>query len=113
MQLVALGITARREGADPVILTQASDVTSFQILQRPNMAQFITFAFRHFCKIAKPGTRTSTKHEAQMVYVYMRGDGLAAAAVVSDGIAAAAAVRRCRSCFLSSGVRNFSPAASH
>jgi len=82
MQLIALGITAPREGADPVILTQASDLSSFSYFQRGTMAQFITFAFRQFCKTAEPGTRTGTRHEGQMIHVYVRADGLGAAAMV-------------------------------
>ena len=84
MKLMALGIMAPRDGADPVILTKAEDLSSFSFFQRGTMAQFITFAFRQFCKNAAPGTRTSVAHEGQMIHVFVRADGLGAAAMVDN-----------------------------
>jgi len=82
MKLIALGITAPRDGADPVILTSASDLSSFSFFQRGTMAQFVTFSLRQFTKSAAPGTRATVPHEGHMIHVYVRADGLGATCMV-------------------------------
>mmetsp|Transcript_21345 Transcript_21345/g.52643 ORF Transcript_21345/g.52643 Transcript_21345/m.52643 type:complete len:264 (+) Transcript_21345:103-894(+) len=52
-------------GQDPVMLTVASDMTSFGYFQRGSVLEMCTFFGRQFAKAAQPGTRSSVKHEGE------------------------------------------------
>mmetsp|Transcript_12009 Transcript_12009/g.32257 ORF Transcript_12009/g.32257 Transcript_12009/m.32257 type:complete len:203 (+) Transcript_12009:109-717(+) len=62
-------------GQDPVMLTVASDMTSFGYFQRGSVLEMCTFFGRQFAKAAQPGTRSSVKHEDFFCYVYSTPHG--------------------------------------
>ena len=51
------------EGADPVILVNATDLSSFGFFQRPSVKEFIIFVGRTVAKRTPPGQRQSVQHE--------------------------------------------------
>lgn len=51
------------EGSDPVILVNASDLSSFGFFQRPSVREFIVFVGRTVAKRTPPGQRQSVQHE--------------------------------------------------
>ncbi|XP_051148739.1 VAMP-like protein YKT61 isoform X2 [Andrographis paniculata] len=51
------------EGSDPVILANASDLSSFGFFQRPSVREFIVFVGRTVAKRTPPGQRQSVQHE--------------------------------------------------
>ncbi|KAH6778765.1 SNARE-like superfamily protein [Perilla frutescens var. hirtella] len=51
------------EGADPVILVNASDLSSFGFFQRPSVKEFIVFVGRTIAKRTPPNQRQSVQHE--------------------------------------------------
>lgn len=51
------------EGSDPVILVNASDLSSFGFFQRPSVKEFIVFVGRTVAKRTPPGQRQSVQHE--------------------------------------------------
>ncbi|KAH6770615.1 SNARE-like superfamily protein [Perilla frutescens var. hirtella] len=52
------------EGADLVILVNASDLSSFGFFQRPSVKEFIIFVGRTVAKRTPPNQRQSVQHEA-------------------------------------------------
>ncbi|XP_075517701.1 VAMP-like protein YKT61 isoform X1 [Primulina tabacum] len=71
------------EGSDPVILANASDLSSFGFFQRPSVREFIVFVGRTVSKRTPPGQRQSVKHEEYMVHSYNR-NGLVALGFTDD-----------------------------
>lgn len=69
--------------ADPVILANATDVSSFGFFQRGPAKQFIVFVGRTVAKRTAPGQRQSVQHEEYKVHSYNR-NGLCALAFMDD-----------------------------
>ncbi|KAH6794377.1 SNARE-like superfamily protein [Perilla frutescens var. hirtella] len=71
------------EGADPVILVNASDLSSFGFFQRPSVKEFIVFVGRTVAKRTPPNQRQSVQHEEYKVHSYNR-NGLCALGFMDD-----------------------------
>ncbi|KAG8639412.1 hypothetical protein MANES_14G141300v8 [Manihot esculenta] len=71
------------DGSDPVILSNASDVTHFGYFQRPSVRQFIVFVGRTVAKRTPPGQRQSVQHEEYKVHSY-NSNGLCAVGFMDD-----------------------------
>ncbi|XP_073132400.1 VAMP-like protein YKT61 [Henckelia pumila] len=71
------------ESSDPVILANASDLSSFGFFQRPSVREFIVFVGRTVAKRTPPGQRQSVQHEEYMVHSYNR-NGLVALGFMDD-----------------------------
>ncbi|KAL0288415.1 UNVERIFIED_CONTAM: VAMP-like protein YKT61 [Sesamum angustifolium] len=71
------------EGADPVILANASDLSSFGFFQRPSVKEFIVFVGRTVAKRTPPGQRQSVQHEEYKVHSYNQ-NGLCALGFMDD-----------------------------
>lgn len=59
------------EGSDPVILVNASDLSSFGFFQRPSVREFIVFVGRTVAKRTPPGQRQSVQHEGLILCNYL------------------------------------------
>ncbi|XP_073296626.1 VAMP-like protein YKT61 [Primulina huaijiensis] len=70
-------------GSDPVILANASDLSSFGFFQRPSVREFVVFVGRTVAKRTPPGQRQSVQHEEYMVHAYNR-NGLIALGFMDD-----------------------------
>lgn len=74
-----LGISILRynpDCTDPVMLIQASELTSFGFFQRGTVKEMLTFFSKTIAKRTPPGQRQSVQNEEYYVHVYMRADGL-------------------------------------
>ncbi|KAG8372611.1 hypothetical protein BUALT_Bualt12G0084700 [Buddleja alternifolia] len=71
------------EGSDPVILSNASDLSSFGFFQRPSVKEFIVFVGRTVAKRTPPGQRQSVQHEEYKVHSFNR-NGLCALGFMDD-----------------------------
>ncbi|KAK4493036.1 hypothetical protein RD792_017733 [Penstemon davidsonii] len=58
------------EGSDPVILVNASDLSSFGFFQRPSVKEFIIFVGRTVAKRTPPGQRQSVQNDEYKVHSY-------------------------------------------
>mmetsp|Transcript_22263 Transcript_22263/g.57183 ORF Transcript_22263/g.57183 Transcript_22263/m.57183 type:complete len:205 (-) Transcript_22263:303-917(-) len=65
---------------EPVMLTSASELSSFGYFQRGSVLEMCTFFGRQFSKPAQPGTRSSIKHEDFLCHVYSTAHGYNAVA---------------------------------
>mmetsp|Transcript_3176 Transcript_3176/g.3437 ORF Transcript_3176/g.3437 Transcript_3176/m.3437 type:complete len:200 (+) Transcript_3176:137-736(+) len=61
---------------EPVMLTQATELSSFGFFQRSTVREMITFFNKTIAKRTPPGQRQSVQNEEYYVHVYMRTDGL-------------------------------------
>ena len=78
MKLIAIGILRyNRDTAEPVMLAQATELSSFGFFQRQGIKEMATFFSKTIVKRTQPGQRQTVQHEAYNVHVYMRPDGLA------------------------------------
>ncbi|KAG5192655.1 soluble NSF attachment protein receptor [Tribonema minus] len=76
-----LAITMLRYGADTpeaIVLSQASDLSSFGFFQRAGIKEMCTFFSKTIVKRTPAGQRQTVQHEDYNVHVYVRHDGLAA-----------------------------------
>ncbi|KAK4481924.1 hypothetical protein RD792_012837 [Penstemon davidsonii] len=71
------------DGSDPIILANASDLSSFGFFQRPSVKEFIVFFGRTVAKRTPPGQRQSIQHEEYKVHSYNR-NGLCALGYMDD-----------------------------
>ncbi|XP_042509343.1 VAMP-like protein YKT61 [Macadamia integrifolia] len=71
------------DGSDPIILANASDVSSFGYFQRTGIREFIVFVGRTVAKRTPPGQRQSVQHEEYKVHCYNR-NGLCALGFMDD-----------------------------
>ncbi|KAA3459540.1 VAMP-like protein YKT61 [Gossypium australe] len=71
------------EGADPIILANACDVSHFGFFQRSSVREFIVFVSRTVAKRTPPGQRQSVQHEEYKVHSYNR-NGLCAIGFMDD-----------------------------
>ncbi|XP_073031341.1 VAMP-like protein YKT61 [Primulina eburnea] len=71
------------EGSEPVILANASDLSSFGFFQRPSVREFVVFVGRTVAKRTPPGQRQSVQHEEYMVHAYNR-NGLISLGFMDD-----------------------------
>jgi len=69
---------------EPVMLTQASDLSSFGFFQRGTVQEMITFFNKLITKKTPPGQRQSVQNKEYFVHVYMRVDGLCACATCDE-----------------------------
>ncbi|KAL2904902.1 VAMP-like protein YKT61 [Bienertia sinuspersici] len=58
---------------NPIILANASDVSTFGFFQRSSVREFIVFVSRTVAKRTLPGQRQSVQHEEYNVHAYNRG----------------------------------------
>ena len=70
---------------EPVIISQAFEVSEFNMFQRSSVRQFLTAFTRIFVKRTSPGKRNAIEHEGYVVHVQMRQNGLAGC-VITAGI---------------------------
>lgn len=68
---------------EPVIMSQAFEVSEFNMFQRGSVRQFLTAFTRIFVKRTAPGKRNAIEHEGYVVHVQMRQNGLAGC-VITD-----------------------------
>lgn len=77
-----VGIAILRYNSDstpePVMLSQAVELSSFGFFQRGTVKEMITFFNKTIVKRTPLGQRQSVQNEEYYVHVYMRADGLAA-----------------------------------
>ncbi|KAG6413048.1 hypothetical protein SASPL_125747 [Salvia splendens] len=71
------------EGADPIILVNATDLSSFGFFQRHSIKEFIVFVGRTVAKRTPPGQRQSVQHEEYKVHSYNR-NGLCVLGFMDD-----------------------------
>ncbi|PIM98376.1 SNARE protein YKT6, synaptobrevin/VAMP syperfamily [Handroanthus impetiginosus] len=71
------------EGSDPVILANASDLSSFGFFQRSSVKEFTVFVGRTVAKRTPPAQRQSVQHEEYKVHSYNR-NGLCALGFMDD-----------------------------
>ncbi|CAM9420158.1 unnamed protein product [Chrysoparadoxa australica] len=77
MKVVAIGILRyNRDTAEPVLLSQATELSSFGFFQRQGIKEMCTFFSKTITKRTQPGQRQSVQHEEYNVHVYVRHDGL-------------------------------------
>lgn len=62
----------------PVLLSSASEVSSFGYFQRSGVVEMCTFFSRTFAKNATTGGRTSVKHEGMLCHLYGSPGGITA-----------------------------------
>lgn len=62
----------------PVILTSASELSSFGYFQRSTILEMFTFFARAFAKNVTAGARTSVKHEGYLCHLYASPAGVTA-----------------------------------
>ncbi|KAG8460542.1 hypothetical protein KFE25_013192 [Diacronema lutheri] len=67
-------------GGEPVVLTSASELSSFGYFQRSSVLEMMAFFGRQFSKPSQPGTRNSVKHEDFFCYIYATPHGFNAVA---------------------------------
>ena len=79
-KLYSLMVLKWKDTKSPIILTQATDVSSFPYLQRTGAKQFITFYSRTVAGATKANTRQQVVEEDYRVYSHARDDGLACVA---------------------------------
>ena len=68
--------------AEPFILGQATDLSSFGYFQRGPVREMLNFASRTVCKRTAPGQRQSVQHEEYLIHIYNNKDNLTGMAVV-------------------------------
>ncbi|MBA0703491.1 hypothetical protein Golax_015811 [Gossypium laxum] len=71
------------EGADPIILANACDVSHFGFFQRSSVREFIVFVSRTVAKRTPPGQRQSVQHDEYKVHSYNR-NGLCVIGFMDD-----------------------------
>mmetsp|Transcript_6739 Transcript_6739/g.11318 ORF Transcript_6739/g.11318 Transcript_6739/m.11318 type:complete len:200 (-) Transcript_6739:288-887(-) len=74
-----LGIAVLRVGGDvtePIVITQACELSSFGFFQRGTVREMLTFFNKTIAKRTPLGQRQSVQNEEYYVHVYMRADGL-------------------------------------
>ena len=77
MKLLGVGILRfNPDVQEPVMLTQACDLSSFGFFQRGSVREMITFFNKLITKKTAPGQRQSVQNQEYYVHVYMRADGL-------------------------------------
>ena len=62
----------------PVLLSSASEVSSFGYFQRSSVTEMCQFFSRTFAKNVAPGGRTSVKHEGMLCHLYASPGGITA-----------------------------------
>ena len=62
----------------PVLLSSASEVSSFGYFQRSSVVEMCQFFSRTFAKNVVPGGRTSVKHEGMLCHLYASPGGITA-----------------------------------
>mmetsp|Transcript_12707 Transcript_12707/g.16693 ORF Transcript_12707/g.16693 Transcript_12707/m.16693 type:complete len:203 (+) Transcript_12707:120-728(+) len=80
MKIVSIGILRYgRDVEEPVMLTQACDLSSLGFFQRSGVRGLLTFFSQMLVKRTEPGTRQTVKHNEfdYNVHTYVRADGLA------------------------------------
>eukprot|EP01012_Entosiphon_sulcatum_P044374 TRINITY_DN5903_c0_g1_i1.p1 TRINITY_DN5903_c0_g1~~TRINITY_DN5903_c0_g1_i1.p1 ORF type:complete len:200 (+),score=49.52 TRINITY_DN5903_c0_g1_i1:143-742(+) len=78
MKLFSLMVLKWKDSEEPVILSSAFDLSSFNYFQRGNMKELMTFMSRTLAKRCPAGTRQQVEKESYVAYVHSRTDGLAA-----------------------------------
>jgi synaptobrevin family protein YKT6 len=79
MKVVGIALLRYNEDVtEPVMLAQATELSSFGFFQRGTVKEMITFFNKTIVKRAKLGQRQSVQNEEYYVHVYMRADGLGA-----------------------------------
>jgi synaptobrevin family protein YKT6 len=73
----------RGDTKGPVMLAQATDLSTFGYFQRSSVKEFITFFSRTLVERCTRGQRMSIEHESYVVHIHLRSDGLAGV-VVAD-----------------------------
>jgi synaptobrevin family protein YKT6 len=68
--------------ADPFILGEATDLTSFGYFQRGPVREMLNFVSRTVSKRTAPGQRQSVQHEEYLIHVFNNKDNLTALVVV-------------------------------
>ncbi|KAF6172472.1 hypothetical protein GIB67_006985 [Kingdonia uniflora] len=81
--LMVLKCNGGDQGSDPVILAQASDVSTFGYFQRTGVKEFILFVGRTVAKRTPPDQRQSVQHEEYKVHSYNR-NGLCVLGFMDD-----------------------------
>jgi len=77
MKILGIGLLRyNNDIAEPVILVQACDLSSFGFFQRGTVREMLTFFSKTIAKRTPPGQRQSVQNEEYYVHVYMRADGL-------------------------------------
>ncbi|KAK4415041.1 VAMP-like protein YKT61 [Sesamum alatum] len=71
------------EGSDPIILANASDLSSFGFFQRGSVREFLVFVSRTVSKRTPPGQRQSVQHAEYKVHSYNR-NGVCALGFMDD-----------------------------
>lgn len=84
MKIVGLSVVRTASDLpDPIILTNANDLSTFSFFQRSGVKEMLMFLTKTFTKRTEPGQRQSIAHEGYVVHCYVRSDGLGGA-VISD-----------------------------
>lgn len=82
MKIFAFTIMSWREGlAQPIMLSNAFDLSSFGYFQRGSVREFIVFFCRTLLARTSRGQRQSVDHENYVVHIHLRADGLGGIAV--------------------------------
>mmetsp|Transcript_38337 Transcript_38337/g.105612 ORF Transcript_38337/g.105612 Transcript_38337/m.105612 type:complete len:200 (+) Transcript_38337:62-661(+) len=80
MKVLAISVLRfNSDTPDPIILTQACDLSSFGFFQRGTVKEMLTFFNKTIAKRTPLGQRQSVQNEEYYVHVYMRADGLCGA----------------------------------
>ena len=61
---------------EPVVLSQAFEVSEFGFFQRSGVREFLTFCTKTFTKRTKSGSRQVVEHEGYLCHVQMKANGL-------------------------------------
>ena len=67
----------KNNNGEPVILSQAYEVSEFGFFQRGGVREMLTFFTRTFVKRTGKGKRQCVEHEGHLCHVQMRANGLA------------------------------------
>ena len=73
----------KNNNGEPVILSQAFEVSEFGFFQRGGVREMLTFFTRTFVKRTGLGKRQCVEHEGHLCHVQMRANGLASC-IITD-----------------------------
>mmetsp|Transcript_10182 Transcript_10182/g.14872 ORF Transcript_10182/g.14872 Transcript_10182/m.14872 type:complete len:200 (-) Transcript_10182:116-715(-) len=79
MKVLGISVVRGTDVEEPVVLSSASDLSSFGFFQRQTVKEMLTFMAKTFIKRTQPGQRQSVTHEGYVVHCYVRSDGLGGA----------------------------------
>ena len=74
----------KKSAEEPILLASAIDTSSFPILQRSGVQQFITFISRTAAKDTKQDTRQQFVQDEYRLYSHARSDGLVCCVACND-----------------------------